>query len=233
MGGTMVLDPELSVTYGQCLQISTFATSAPEGRAFSVAQDMMPNIAKAYTNKTFFEELAGMTLAPIVDGGFTDNTGIAHAVAAGATEVVVLLQWYDLVNLFAPGNTVYGDNLESSQIHFQVFAESASDVLEQFKGQDSSTGRGFDFLEVPPGNSTFLESFSFGAVHATTVESPWFGVRPGIPVTLHAIWPNTLLSWDGAENWYHYGSAIGEITSTMMYEPNRALTEKMLALVKG
>merc|ERR1712217_179644 len=111
--------------------------------------------------------------------------------------------------------------------------ESAEAVLKQFQGQSSSTGEGFDYLEVPSGNSTFLANMSFGTIHATTVESPWFGVRKGIPVTLHAFWPNINIGIGGTDDWYNYGIALNEITSTMMYEPNRALTERMLSLMQG
>jgi len=65
------------------------------------------------------------------------------------------------------------------------------------------------------------------------VDCPWFGIKAGIPVTIHAFFPSISLGIGGTNNLYLYGDALNDITSTMVYERNRDLTKEMLHLVMG
>jgi len=221
-----------------CLNLAVPACGAPDGKAFEVAQEFaMPNLDAPYSksDEDKFSKVAKNLVTPLVDGGVTDNTAVSWAVAGGATEVVVILQWYDLINLFAPSNTMYGPGSSlpvggvPEQQHIGVFQEAASDVQDQFEGKPSATGPAFLSLEIPEGNKTYLDGLVFGTISATTVDSPWYGIKAGVSVTIHAFWPNISLGIAGPL--HQYGVAIGEIVQTMVHEPNRDKVKQMLSLV--
>mmetsp|Transcript_118106 Transcript_118106/g.252391 ORF Transcript_118106/g.252391 Transcript_118106/m.252391 type:complete len:621 (+) Transcript_118106:91-1953(+) len=232
----MTFMPDLSFSYSACQALAVWTSAAPGGQSYDLAQKViMPNISDAYGNETFFQDIVAAKIQPLMDGQFTDNTAIAHAVAAGATEIVSFLCFPDLMFLFAPSNTIFGSPDALAQMHYKIFEESWQDVWDQmFKGEDTPTGSAFKSLQIPEGNATYLNSIYFGTIKATTAESKWFGVSGGTPVTLHVFYGSIKNGLSGGvDDWYAYGTAITEMTQTMAYPANQALTSEMLAMVTG
>jgi len=150
--GGIITNGKYSLAYTSCIDATTFVTGAPNGQGFSIAQDdIIPNIGDCFTNATKFQEVVQGSTTAIVDGGYTDNTGVSNAVSAGATEVVSFLQWYDIQNLFQD-DQIYatdGTSMVRVQVWFRVFAEPAAEVLQQFNGYDSMTGKAFRPCRFP------------------------------------------------------------------------------------
>jgi len=164
--GGIITNGKYSLAYTSCIDATTFVTGAPNGQGFSIAQDdIIPNIGDCFTNATKFQEVVQGSTTAIVDGGYTDNTGVSNAVSAGATEVVSFLQWYDIQNLFQDNTS-----MDAVQVWFRVFAEPAAEVLQQFNGYDSMTGKAFQALEIPSTTSGLFLNFTFGTIKATTVD---------------------------------------------------------------
>jgi len=234
--GGVITNGMYLLAYTSCIDVTTFVTGAPNGQGFSIAQDdIIPNIDDCFANATKFQEVVQGSTTAIVDGGYTDNTGVSNAVSAGATEVVSFLQWYDIQNLFQDDQSfgTDGTSMVAVQVWFRVFAEPAAEVLQQSNGYDSMTGKAFKALQIPSTTSGLLLNFTFGTIKATTVDCPWFGIKAGIPVTIQAFFPTISLGIGGTDSWYLYGDALNDITSTMVYEKNRDLTKEMLHLVMG
>lgn len=73
------------------------STMLPDGAAFRGGELLRQDLAVqgGPASKTLLADIAQESLHALVDGGITDNTGIGHAVAAGATEVIFFLRWLD------------------------------------------------------------------------------------------------------------------------------------------
>merc|ERR1712232_785832 len=76
--------------------LSTWAGSAPHAKGLSEAAGI---VNKIYDSKRVSEDgfngLVSESVRCTIDGGFTDGTGIANAVASGATDIVVILNMTD------------------------------------------------------------------------------------------------------------------------------------------
>merc|ERR1719401_2085714 len=68
-----------------------FVSHAPDGRAFGDAQILVDEIYREGATQDNLNAVANAGVHGITDAGLIDNTGIAGAVARGATEVVVML----------------------------------------------------------------------------------------------------------------------------------------------
>jgi len=136
----------------------------------------------------------------LADGGYTENTGVAQAIAVGADEVVLFMHFSadtlheftdsrpkvpdpmgDVYNLFE-GGFENGISLHQEYLYYQLFTESRKDV-------ESKTV--FHNLTPPPRTSgtraNGVKGVSYGTVTGTTKASPWFGIKEGRSVKLNII----------------------------------------------
>merc|ERR1719215_1815533 len=129
--------------------------------------------------------LARNGVSAVIDGAYTDNTGVAFAVAAGSTEVVAYLDGNseedalrDLVHLFTDAYTIEGvAQLANASA---VFEEKAADGLAECLK--------FARLE-PVATAKHLKSISFGTLTATTAAtaSKLWGIVEGTSVSLRVV----------------------------------------------
>merc|ERR1740138_541662 len=97
-------------------------------------------------------------VASLVDGAYTENTGIAWAVAAGATHITSLLQGkdakcraWDMLGLFQAST----ENKPLVPVSFKIFQGSQDWALKRIDA--------FQTI-YPKGNTTFLESITYGTI---------------------------------------------------------------------
>jgi len=160
---------------------------------------------------------AGQFMA-IYDGGYTDNTAIASAVAAGATEIVAWLDAGGLWALFHGAQKTISllPNMDSCPlcfVNFPVFGEDWEATKEAF---DKSA-----YHLEPPTDAQKLKGLVVGTVTGTTVDSPYFSISEGRPVTIHVILIDTSISIGGYD--YHdYAVLISEIMHTIETHPEAA-----------
>ncbi|CAE8600169.1 unnamed protein product [Polarella glacialis] len=200
-------------------RLSTWVSSAPRGTAFDVAEELVGTQSQCWLDRTTFQKLAAASVWSTADGGFTDNTAIAHAVAAGASEVVALL---NSINCDDPGgpalfNMFQGGPSHSSQMGvvqsiFQVFREPVSWAQEQWAKNHTP-------LNVPE-SCKHLNGISIGKIKAHTAHCKWFGIREGRAITLHVINVNCALEVFLLEDFHHYSELVQSIVSTLLIPGN-------------
>merc|ERR1711972_707042 len=102
--------------------------------SFSEAEDLVLGLTSpASVNQTSVNQLADISVNATVDGGFSDTTGIAYAVAAGSTEVVAYLNYNTpdhLAHLFTGSYTIDGETYGANPL--PVFEQSASDIVSAY-----------------------------------------------------------------------------------------------------
>merc|ERR1719215_402697 len=118
----------------------------------SISKRQAGNIAKA-------------GLQPLVDGGPTDYTGLGHAVALGATDIVSML------------NTGAGSmGIDSLLVQFEGEGNPERTI---FKEPTAATMRAqYEKFTAIPGikGSEFVDEIRFGSVACVTKANKWFGV---------------------------------------------------------
>jgi len=128
-------------------------------------------------NQTLLHTIAESGVSVIIDGAYTDNTGIAQAISAGATTVTSMVNNIgDVWKLFVdePGPISISDG----RIWFQIFDKSPAIAMQDFT--NTSTCLQTDSM-------TFLRSLCFGTVRSRTVSNSWMGVEANVDITLNII----------------------------------------------
>jgi len=161
------------------------------------------------------QAVADSNVRPVVDGGYTDNTGIAHNVAAGSSEIISFLDlnaWNQLDGLFwlfqggPPSATYAGLQFD----YFQIFEETADYAMQRYIQSE--------VLDCPP--SSFLTNITVTSLNATTVQNDWFGVTAGrsVELTVVGVWsPLTIGEFADFQN---YNALLQEIVSCVTAEQN-------------
>lgn len=200
-----------------------WVSSAPEGEAFDVAQRLVDGLAqRGGISQHTTDDLASQQVHGLVDGGFTDGTGISQALAAGASEVLAVLNSFDTndpeyVQRLFPG----GDQpVPQSASLFPVFASpSASEVQEQF-------GR-FHVLAIPVG-ARFLRTIAVGTIRTQTLENPFFGVEDNRSVTLNVVNIGSALTIGSLEDFNFYNSLAQEIIEALLLKANADVVQHVI-----
>jgi len=197
-----------------CVVLSTWTTDVGEGRTFEAADAIR---GKAFSqdilNNTLVEEVSNLSPMPLIDGGETDDTGIATSVAAGATEIFAFLDSHlappDLLDLFAPS-----DNLTANLT--RIFkSPSHSEVLKLYQ----------NFSSIPAkAGSKFLRQIQFGTIECVTKKNVFFGIPEDISVniTVFSVEQENItlgLPTAGFMSFFSYGDLVAEIVEAMVDDP--------------
>jgi len=162
------------------------------------------------------DAVAHAHIAGVIDGGYTDNTGIAHLVAEGADEVLCLTHNHHdkaalgVVNLFHDTPSVIYE-AGVPDLRFPIFAESASHAEAEIAN--------FSRLEAP-GNLQHLQEITIGTLHATTLHNEWFGVSAGRKVTLRVLNLHSSMGIGFFAELPHYNILVQEIVSSLTSPAN-------------
>lgn len=192
-----------------------WASSAPSGKSFSVADTIVRGLAgRGGVSRHSTSALASVAVHGVIDGGFTDGTGISQAVAAGAVDVLAILNSNSIndplyIQRLFPGGLQPIPEVASL---FPVFASpSASAVQKSFES--------FQLLALPE-DRRFLRTFAVGTILASTIENKLFGVRGGQTVTLNIVNIGSALTIGSQEDFNNYNTLVQEIVSTLTSEVN-------------
>ncbi|CAE7742978.1 unnamed protein product [Symbiodinium sp. CCMP2456] len=190
---------------------------------FSDAEQLLASL-RSNVSPTTLSAFAQSAVHALVDGGYSDGTGIAQAVAAGASEVVAVLNSFStndpayVAQLFPNSTTPLKPGVPREL--FPVFEFPAASAVEAAFGA-------FQTLQLAPG-STYLKVFAFGSFQAVTAENPYFGTHRGRTVTIHVLNIGAELSIGFFENFSHYASLIQEIALTLRAPANKELVAENL-----
>lgn len=217
------------------------AANEPATTAFQKAEDMLRNLrAGNKISENSVKNIASAGVHSIIDGGFTDNTGIINAVAAGSTELHVWLntnlgedgapQVNGVLNLFEGGKSGKPSRLAGDMLFFQIFSTDTDDAkaqIDQFQKLDHQLDN------VNPEDDTIVD-FRAGTIETTTVDNPVVGIQGGIKVTLKIFIVTSSLTIGYLEDFNNYATLVGQIVGTLEKESNKEVVVDMLgSMVRG
>ena len=210
------------------LDLVPWASNAPGGRSFSAANALVAQL-RHDTGQQAIDALAAAAVHGVIDGAYTEGTGVATAVAAGATELVVLLNSIrntsdagalsaSFLRLFR-GGPPPPTQPEATNLT-QVFeAPLAPAVLQRLQA--------FRRLSVPAG-SLYLSEVALGSFWARTAANPHYGIpsrtcAAGRRVRVHVVSIGSSLNLGEFENLAHYDLLAQEIALAINAPTNAAL----------
>jgi len=207
------LDGSLAVWQGSGMGASAFA---------GPAQQVLDIASTGNVTQAAIDGLAASATCAGADGGFTDTTGIAYAVAAGCTEVIAYLNEIstdgalkDMPKLFSGPYTAYtGATTESAS---PVFAQAAQEIMDDYAATPG--------LAVVPG-ATVLTGIKVYTWRVTTVENPLWGIPSGIEVVLHIVGVASNVEIGGTDNFHLYDSLAQETIQTITSGENSKVVQE-------
>lgn len=221
--GMTVYQRPLAAVFQSCAPMSTWVSgSAEHGAAYSAADDALWEVSREATQESV-ARLAREEVQSVVDGAYTDNSGVAWAVGSGATEVVAVLNSVTaLADLFSSSQPVEAEPVvQGMPITFHIFNTSRDEVVAQMEA--------FPTLDLSASNSKFLKNISYGSITATTADNKWFGVRAGRSVVVHILsYEVEDLSMAFFSNYYGYAKLVGEIMGAYARPDNAEATRAIL-----
>jgi len=212
-------------------QFMPFVSSAAEGQAFRHGQEVLNNAYLEGSSQTNVDQLAAAHVHGLGDAGFVDSTGVAGAIARGATELVVfmsdekptgLTQLFEgrdsstTTKMVSTISTLFGDD------HLTVFSKpTANEVMETYENTGlNKEGLMFQALEVT--NSNHVLAMKIGSITCTTADARWFGIAPGKTVKVHVISVETNVGMF-FEDFFKYNEVVQEIMDSVMSDANAAI----------
>lgn len=242
LGGACVngLADELTALVGG--NVCPWASDAPEGQSFAHANALVEALGRVGgAGQKSVDGLAAAGVHSLIDGQYTDGTAVANAVAAGATDVVAVLN--SIRNVSEPDTAdATAERLtrlfhggpppsvsHSSPLHphmLQVFGSPAADgVLAALKS--------FHTLSLPTGTG-YLTQIAVGTIEATTAANIYYGVGAGRKVNVHVVSIGSSLNIGEFENFRHYDQLAQEIALALVATPNAAFVRgTMLPMFLG
>ncbi|CAJ1371399.1 unnamed protein product [Effrenium voratum] len=164
----------------------------------------------------------------LIDGGYTDGTGIAQAVASGAEEVVVVLNSYssnlaEYVAQLFPGGPVTKPGVPKEL--YPVFSAPSAAAVDEAFAQ-------FRQLQIAEGSS-YLKVLAVGSFEATTAKNAYFGTEEGRQVSIRIINVCSELSIGFFANFGHYSALVQEVALSLAHPKNRAELRTVLPWFAG
>jgi hypothetical protein len=212
--------------------LTPWVSTAPNGDAFSVANTLIKQLEYNESHRLIgisnkaVDAFAKAAVHGVIDGGYSDNTGIANAVAAGANEVVVFINSNstgatslpDVMGLFAGGACPMGCTFTPKALYPVFQSPTAAELKEQIKG----------FHNLDLAGSKLLKFISVGTVTATTADNQYFGIQGSRPITVHIVNVGGALSIGYFENFANYATFTQEIVSVILAKVNDEFVSQTL-----
>jgi len=230
------VDSELVLPTGT--QLVPWISNAPYGRALREGQALVDKLfQQGAVSKQSLDEITHGCVRGVVDAGLTDGTGIAKAVAMGATRVTALLNLDNsaahplgtdfktgsfLLRLFQGGSDV--GNSSGYRVLQPIFEDNAAWVeaqYEQFKVIQASE------------RSELLSGIKVGTIKAKTCESRAFGIPVGQSVMINVVSVGSLNQKYSNPigppvNYFSYDKLVQEIVNSLLDHKNKELVENLL-----
>ncbi|CAE8637539.1 unnamed protein product [Polarella glacialis] len=206
-------------------------SSASHGRAFDTAENAVGRLRGfGGVNRDSIHELASLAVHGVIDGGFTDGTGISQAVAAGADNILVVL------NSGSTNDPAYVEMLFRGGPP-PVNPQVSKELFPVFETPAASTVRwAFEFfhkLRIPP-TSQYLKVLAVGRIECRTADNAYFGVQRGRKVVLNIVNMGSDLDIGLFVNFHHYDTLAQEIALTIVDAANaRFVQDVFLPMVLG
>merc|ERR1712137_46636 len=202
--------------------LTPWVSNTAGGASFGTATSMVNEFRGELDTITQenMQKLASAKIHGLIDGAYTDNLGLAQAIAAGANEVVTFMD----ANSTASGFTMEvlcddGPNPTAPDApKLPIFATSASAVR--------SAWQGFQRLDV--GSSQFLKELVVGTFIATTMDNSYFDIYAGRDITIHVVQSCADVTIGQFENVNNYNAFTQEVIQAINFKNNSAIVENTL-----
>jgi len=214
----LLADEALSLTDAD---LTPWVSNTAGGSSFGTAIEMVQNLKHLDgITQNSMNALANAKVHGVIDGAYTDNTGLATAVATGASEVLVLLDSNSSISSFTLECLFQGGQAPDAPeaVHSPVFKEASSTVHGAFK----------KFHKLTLGNTQFLKAFVVGSLTATTIDNQFFGVTAGRTITINVIELCADVTIGQFENVQNYNTYVQEIIETITSDKNVAFVQTTL-----
>jgi len=234
LGGAAILGAlaaDLQAIIGDA-DMTPWISTAPNGQAFDRANTLIKQLEYNETHrligisKKSVDDFAEAAVHGVIDGGYSDNTGVAHAVAAGADEVVLVVNSAatgiatlpDLIGLFAGGGCPMGCTFTPKALYPVFESPTAAELQTQIN----------NFTNLDLVDSKLLKFISVGTVTATTTDNTYFGIQGSRKITIHVINVGGALSIGYFENFANYATFTQEIVTVMLAKKNADFVSKTI-----
>jgi len=207
------------------------STSAPEA-SFKVGADLLNGFTAAGTvTQASVDGLASKGVFWLADGGCTDISGIALAVANGAAEIFAVTMDCNKTTpqtgfptVRAIANICDGDF--SGTPGGPIFSESWDDLTQK---PDSF------FVTLPfPQTDEYatLTQMTFGSVTAVSLKNEWFGTEGNLNIKVNFVYVTSTLGIGSSstDDFGNYEKLISAIVSAMCLPENKALIQEKVLL---
>mmetsp|Transcript_23612 Transcript_23612/g.50372 ORF Transcript_23612/g.50372 Transcript_23612/m.50372 type:complete len:562 (+) Transcript_23612:292-1977(+) len=228
--GGLLLEPlSAELKLPSALQLGPIIGDSAKPEAFTLASKMAAQVQGTEdTLPRDLEHLANIQARCLVDGSFTDSTGICNAVSAGAREVTAILCSDQLTScptallrLFS-GNTGNGDL--SEKLLFPIFAYPSSDQVE-------ADFQDFETIQAPPEGLKlkYLDGVKVGSIYlARTLDNVWFDIRQDRIVKLNVVCISSKLSVRNLEDMELFGDLLKELVHLIALPESSELVQSTL-----
>lgn len=197
-------------------QLTPWAALALEGSdMFSRGTACFHDLEEKGVSRGRLRVCARSGVAGVVDGGYTDGSGVAQAVSAGATEVVMVVN--DLISVSALFQREKGstETLGIPRLHLPIFAEWYSDALYQDMAD----------LHIPEPYQ-HVQRFMVASANGTTVRNDLFGIAEGHKVTLRIVYVRTHLLIGALSDYKDYCGLAEEMMGCMLSDKNAHILDE-------
>ena len=206
--------------------VTPWISAAAGGKAFAVASELVESL-KTRVDQDAVSALATAAVHGVIDGGYTDNTGVANAVAAGADEVTVLVNSNASASLsyLFEGGPSGGVPYQPASLYPVFCSPSAVSAKAAF--------RTFARLKVPLA-SIYLTEIAVGSLTAVTASNAAWGLVAGRQIRLNVISVSSSLDIGEFENFMHYDALVQEVALAIVAKDNEQLVaETLLPMMLG
>jgi len=162
--------------------------------------------------KESLEHLARLQVRGLVDAGYSDSTGICHAVSAGAKEVTAILHSDCLAS--CPGALLklfpgYTGSEPADKLLFPVFAYPSADQVD-------ADFVDFEVIE-PRLKSAHLLGIRVGSIYlARTLDNPWFDIMQDRIVKLNIVCIASKVSVRQLKDFDSFGDLVQDIVQALV-----------------
>merc|ERR1740117_901165 len=196
-------------------------STAPNGEAFAKANTLVGQLNNEQLwypelgiSDKFVDAFAEAGVHGVIDGAYSDNTGIANAVAAGADEVVAVVNSADkslvvtmryVMALFPGGGCPMTCEFTPKALYPVFDSPTAAELQTQIN----------NFTNLDLADSKYLKFISVGTVIATTTDNRYFGIQSNRKITIHVINVGGAMTIGFGQTFANYATFTQEIVEVL------------------
>jgi hypothetical protein len=212
--------------------LTPWVSSAQGGTSFRSAAQLIAQMKTPFgVSKRLIRAAASEAVHGVIDGGYSEGTGLGHAVASGATEVVVVLNSNCKSNglsffleVLCKNGPPPIDTLKPKEL-YPLFETRASTLKKHFAA--------FKQLNIPNGTK-FLDKLVVGTTQLITTDNPYFGLTRGRRITVHIIGVTSCLHIGFFDEYVNFAYLTQDIATAILDVSNTKFVQNtLLPMLEG